>query len=116
MNKILGLVLAAALGVGTAGAADRTWTGKISDSMCGAKHQAAAHGAKKITDRQCTLGCIKNGAQYVFVHNGKVYSIANQDYAGLKEHAGERVRLTGDVNGNSINVSNIEAVSHGHGA
>ncbi|MGH9624528.1 MAG: hypothetical protein ACRD6B_05465 [Bryobacteraceae bacterium] len=115
MNRTIILALAAAVGASSGLAADHTWTGKISDSMCGARHQAAVHGAQKISDRQCTLGCVKNGAKYVFVHRGKVYNIENQDYAALKDHAGETVRLTGDVNGNRIKVSNLEAVSHGHG-
>jgi hypothetical protein len=115
MNRTIVLALAAAVGAGSGLAADHTWTGKISDSMCGAKHQAAVHGAQKISDRQCTLGCVKNGAKYVFVHKGKVYTIENQDYAALKSHAGERVRVTGDVNGNRIKVSSLETVSHANG-
>lgn len=115
MNRTIILALAAAVGAGSGLAADHTWTGKISDSMCGARHQAAVHGAQKISDRQCTLGCVKNGAQYVFVHKGKVYRIENQNYAALRDHAGETVRVTGDVNGNSIRVSSLEAVPHGHG-
>ena len=53
-----------------ASAADMTWTGKISDSMCGGSHakMIAAHGgASKMTDRDCTLACTKAGGKYVFV-------------------------------------------------
>lgn len=41
---------------------DLTWTGTISDSMCGAKH-----GMAKMTDRECTEMCVKTGAKYIFV-------------------------------------------------
>jgi len=87
-------------------AADKTLTGKISDSMCGASHakMAAAHGG---TDRSCTLDCIKAGAKYVFVSGGKVYSIDNQDFADLQKDAGRTVRLTGDVNGDTVTVSKM---------
>ena len=61
-----------------------------------------------MSDRECTEACIKNGGKYVFVSNGKVYKIDNQDYAGLAEHAGHTVKLTGDMSGDTIKVSNIE--------
>ena len=85
-----------------------TWTGKISDSMCGAEHKTAAeHDTTKMSDRDCTLACVKNGGKYVFVSKGKVYNIANQDYSGLSEHAGHTVKLTGDMSGDTITVSDI---------
>ena len=91
-------------------AADQTWTGKISDSMCGAKHNTSAeHGAKKMSDRDCTLACIKDhNAKYVFVRGGKVYNIGNQDFAGLQEHAGHTVKMTGSMTGDTVTVSKIE--------
>ena len=91
-----------------------TWTGKISDSMCGATHKKMEeHGTAKISDRDCTLACVKNGGKYVFVSKGKVYQIANQDYAGLQEHAGHNVKVTGDLAGNNLTVSNIEMTGGG---
>jgi hydrogenase maturation factor len=90
-------------------AADQTWTGKISDSMCGASHKSVTeHGGKKMSDRDCTLACVKeHQAKYVFVHNGKVLNIANQDAVGLEEHAGHTVRLTGEMKDDTITVSKI---------
>lgn len=87
---------------------EKTWTGKISDSMCGASHtkMMASHQDAK-TDRDCTLACIQGGAKYVFVSKGKVYTIENQDLADLKVHAGHTVQLTGEMKGNSITVSKI---------
>lgn len=92
-----------------ASAADMTWTGKISDSMCGASHakMMAAHAGTKMTDRDCTLACTKAGGKYVFVTGGKVYNIANQDLAALQTHAGHTVRLTGEMKGDTITVSKI---------
>lgn len=93
-----------------ASAADQTWTGKISDSMCGVSHakMMAAHPGAKMSDRDCTEACVKAGGKYVFVTGGKVYDIANQDLADLQTHAGHTVRLTGDLKGDTITVSKIE--------
>jgi hypothetical protein len=52
-----------------------------------------------LTDRACAQACIKAGAKYVFVSDGKVYNIANQNFADLEKGAGETVSLTGDVSG-----------------
>lgn len=100
--------------------ATKTWTGKISDSMCGAKHTMAKEHeqkgevSKKATtkadkDRECTLACIKNGGKYVLVSQGKVFELSNQDFAGLSEHAGHTVKLTGEMesDGKTIKVSEI---------
>jgi hypothetical protein len=43
-------------------AAQQTWTGEISDSMCGANHQAMAKSGQKVNPRECTLECVKAGA------------------------------------------------------
>jgi hypothetical protein len=78
-------------------AAEQTWTGTISDSMCGVSHKAMEHGGKKTDAHECTVACVKGGAKYVFVSKGKVFEIENQDLAGLEEHAGHAVKLTGNL-------------------
>ena len=107
-NFLYSCFLSAALLASTAVAADKTWTGRISDSMCGATHKSMAEHGKKTSARECTEACVKNGGKYVLVSNGKVYKIENQDYVGLAEHAGHTVKLTGEMNGDNIKVSNIE--------
>ena len=89
-------------------AATMTMSGTISDSKCGAMHPTGEHNGKTMTARQCTQACIKGGAKYVFVSEGKVYSISNQNAAGLAKYAGENVKLTGDMSGDSVTVSKIE--------
>ena len=89
-------------------AADQTWSGKISDSACGAKHEEAAEGQGVMADRDCTQACIRGGSKYVLVVDGKVFQIANQDNKDLATHAGHAVKLTGELKGNSITVSKIE--------
>ena len=114
LKTILSFFVLFGLSAVTMFAADQTWTGKISDSMCGASHQSATeHGGKKMSDRDCTLACVKeHQAKYVFVHDGKVLNIANQDAAGLEEHAGHTVNLTGALDGDTITVSKIEMSEH----
>ena len=89
-------------------AAEKTWNGTISDSMCGAKHASAAEHGTKEGDADCTKACVEKGAKYVFVANGKVYEIENQDFTSLKDNAGHKVALTGEMKGDSITVSKIE--------
>jgi hypothetical protein len=99
----------------SASAADQTWTGLISDSKCGDSHTQMIAGRYKdlrtssgAPARECTLACVKAGGKYVFVMNGKVYNIANQNLAALQADAGNTaVQLTGDIQGDTITVSKI---------
>jgi hypothetical protein len=94
-----------------ASAATTTMTGMISDSGCGASHakMMEMHKDAKMSEKQCTLACVKGGGKFVFVADGKVYNVANQTFAALTEHAGETVSLTGDVNGDTVTVSKVAA-------
>jgi hypothetical protein len=114
MPRILSCFGLVALSAVTMFAADQTWTGKVSDSMCGASHKSATeHAGKKMSDRDCTLACVKeHQAKYVFIQNGKVLNIANQDAAGLEQHAGHTVKVTGTLDGDTITVSKIEMAGH----
>jgi len=102
------LSFAATLALGAAGllGADQSWTGQISDSMCGASHPPEDHG-KPMTAKQCTIGCVKEGAKYVFVSGGKVYKISNQKDPGLVKYAGDNVKVTGTMSGDTITVTKI---------
>jgi len=108
MRTLLCLGILAAVAISPVPAAQQTWTGKISDSDCGAKHKAAAEHEAAMSDADCTAACIKAGAKYVFVNGGKVLSITNQDFADLPKHAGHEVKLTGEMTGESIQVTKIE--------
>jgi hypothetical protein len=111
MQKTFTLFAAAVLmAAAPALAADKTWNGVISDSMCGAKHPGGEHDGKKMTDADCAKACVnEHGGKWVLVSEGKAIPIANQDFAGLKEHAGEKVALTGEMKGDSITVTKVEA-------
>jgi hypothetical protein len=89
-------------------AAEKTWNGTISDAKCNGKHSKAEHGSQTDSDHDCTTKCVAGGSKYVFVSGGKTYQIANQDYAGLKDHGGHKVALTGEMKDDSITVSKID--------
>ncbi len=95
-----------------AAAHDQTWTGQISDSMCGRSHKSMTeHGDKKMTDHDCTIACVKGGGKYVFVAGGKIYNIENQSFAGLGDHDAHQVKITGAMKGEAITVSRIDMVA-----
>ncbi|SRR5579885_3100813 len=106
--RLIGVLAGAA---SFAGAATMTMEGTISDSMCGASHakMIEMHKGAKMTDRDCTLACVKGGGKYVVVSNGKVYNVSNQKLAALSQYAGEAVSVTGDVQGDTITVTKIAA-------
>jgi len=105
------IVLAGSTLAPVAFAATATMEGSISDSMCGASHSKMMemHKDAKMTDRDCTMACVKNGGKFVFVSGGKVYNIANQKMAAITQHAGEAVSLTGNVKGDTVTVTKIAA-------
>jgi hypothetical protein len=111
---IIGLLLAGSV----AFAAETTWTGVISDSHCGAVHRSDVEHGGKITARECIIGqvgnpnipgCVsaKHGATFVLAVGDKVYNITNQDFADLRVHAADTVKLTGTLKGDAITVSKI---------
>src|ERR1700680_1487473 len=73
------------------------WSGRLSDSMCGASHQMKA-AAGKMSERDCLFECIKALAKYVLADDKQqVIPIATQDLSGLPLYAGRPVRITGDL-------------------
>ncbi len=82
--------------------ADGSWTGWISDDMCGAKN--AQEGSA-----ECASRCVKeHGAKYVFVNESdkKVYTVDAQDK--VAPHAGHHVVVKGTVDGSALKLTSIE--------
>lgn len=85
--------------------------GRISDSICAQAHQPAEeHGVPAMPDRDCTLACVRGGATYVLVSEGRVYPLSNRDLATLQANAGKVVRLTGEMEGSTLRVSDVQPV------
>src|SRR5262245_20601333 len=88
----------------------RVWSGRLSESMCGASHQMKA-AAGKMSERECTFECLKALAKYVLVYDKQqVILIANQDLGGFPLYAGRPVRITGELKDVAIVASKIEAI------
>ena len=103
---IIAMQLFAGLTANPAWAADKTLTGKVSDSMCGAQHQMAGN------DASCTRTCVKGGSKYALVVGDKVYTLEATDKAALDkldELAGASAKVTGEVKGDSIAVKSVAA-------
>ena len=112
MKKSIGFLLLAVALVNVSPAhSQQAWTGVLSDSRCGASHRDITS-AGTLTDRQCIFECIKALAKYVLVDAGnQAIPIANQDVAGFPLYVGRPVRLLGELRGNAIHVSKIEAIA-----
>lgn len=108
MKRITYLALAFLLASGLTFATPKpakTFTGKISDAMCGLKHMMPGG------DKACTVACVKEGSKYVLAdeaHN-KVYQLTDQ--AAAAKYPGESVKVTGTLKGDdTIAVSSIQPV------
>ena len=85
----------------------QTFTGKVSDAMCGAKHTEAG-----ITPADCIRACVQKGANYALVVGDKVYSLKTSDKAALDELsklAWEQAKVTGTASGDTISVKSVAA-------
>jgi hypothetical protein len=105
--SLLALALSVGLTVSTAFAAKgKTFTGTVSDSMCGAKHAMPGDPAS------CTRACISKGSKYALVVGDKVYTLDTSDKAALDtldKQAGSKVTVTGTEKDNTIAVSSVKA-------
>jgi hypothetical protein len=107
--KLAAAVIILLAGIGAAGQPDelQTWKGRISDSICGVKHEPVE--GMPMTDKECTLATVRGGSKFVFVLDEKVYQIANQEQPDLVTFAGDTVKLTGRMKDKVITVTKIVA-------
>jgi hypothetical protein len=83
-----------------------TFTGKVSDTMCGAKHKEG------MSPADCVRACVKHGAKYALVVGNKVYSLDASSSAAkdeLNKLAWEDAQVTGTANGETIEVKSVTA-------
>jgi hypothetical protein len=84
----------------------QTVAGMLTDSRCGARHPSTS----KMSVSQCARFCIKQGASWALVDGDAVYMLKG-DSPAFDRMAGQRVKLTGLIEGNSIQVQSIEPIS-----
>lgn len=61
-----------------------------------------------MTDADCVGVCVKKGAKYVFVADGTVYQLSNRRSKQIATHTGQRVELTGELKGDTINATSLK--------
>ena len=102
---LLNLVLVAGLALSMAYAASKSYTGTVSDAMCGAKHAMG-------DPAECTRACVSKGSKYALVGGDKVYTLETSDKAALAtldKQAGEKATVTGTEKDNTITVASVKA-------
>jgi hypothetical protein len=84
--------------------APQTFTGVITDTACGAKHNMTGH-----SDADCVKMCVKGSAQYALLDGSNVLKLSDQKAPA--KFAGQKVKVTGtvDVKNKTIKVGSIEA-------
>ena len=83
---------------------ERTYMGMVTCSHCGAKHNAAL--GQSAT--RCVRTCVHGGARFALVDDDATY-LLDGDLNALRELAGQRARVTGALNGNTITISSMAA-------
>jgi hypothetical protein len=104
--KKMWMVVAAGSLFAAAGMAE-TWTGTVSDSMCGAKHEGAA-----AADAACVKKCVKGGASAVLVSGGKVYQLSADSQKKVETLLGQKVNVNGKLEGETIEVEAAQPVKN----
>ncbi len=80
-------------------AAQTTVTGVLTDDMCVKKHMMPGK-----SNADCVRDCIKHGAKYVLVSEGKVLKLQGNQNT-LNELAGKKIVVTGELKGDVLTLS-----------
>lgn len=99
MKKTIAMVLVSAA---LAFAAD-TFTGTVTDSMCGTDHKAM----NVKPDEKCVNECVKMGAKYALYDGKNTYTLSDQKSAA--KFAAKKVTVSGTLKGDTIQVASIDA-------
>jgi hypothetical protein len=104
--SLTGALLGAALIPAAFAGKAETFTGTVSDAMCGAKHMMEGD------DAACLRACVEKGSKYALVVGDKVYTLDVKDKATLATlatlGAGKAI-VKGEANGDTIEVSSVTA-------
>jgi len=81
-----------------------SFTGLVSDAMCGKKHMMEGDPAA------CLRACVQKGSKYALVVGDKVYTLDTDDkstLATLDKLANKNATVKGQANGDEIQVSSV---------
>jgi len=102
-TKLTAVLMLSLAGAFAAFAQQQSLTGVVTDSMCG-----AAHMAKAKSPAECTKMCVKDGMKYALAADKKLYTLEGHE-AALATLAGQKVKVTGTVNGDTLTVTSVTA-------
>jgi hypothetical protein len=100
MYKKVLLLCAAAVCFATA--PPKSFTGVITDEMCGNDHKMM----NVSPDSKCVTDCVKAGSKYVLFSETKIYKLSDQ--TAPAKFAGQKVKVTGALTGDTITVKSVE--------
>lgn len=84
----------------------QSFTGTVSDAMCGAKHMMEGDPVA------CLQACIQKGSKYALVVGDKVYTLDTQNQAtlaALDKLANQKATVKGTADGDTIAVNSVVA-------
>jgi hypothetical protein len=81
----------------------KIFTGAITDEMCGNDHKMM----NVTPDSKCVTECVKAGSKYALLSGTKVYKLSDQ--AAAAKFPGQKVKVTGTLSGDTIQVKSVEA-------
>jgi hypothetical protein len=105
-------ILAIGFGIGLSALSlggQQSWNGEIGDNHCNLEHEPIAEGDPVLPSPECVKLCVKSGYKYIFILEDKAFTISNQDNADLAKFAGHEVKVTGEMKGDVLTISKIEA-------
>jgi hypothetical protein len=100
------LILVLLLATAAFAAKAQTFTGTVSDAMCGATHMMEGDPAS------CLRTCVSKGSKYALVVGDKVYTLDSSNQAtldALGKLAAKKATVTGTIDGETISVSSVTA-------
>jgi len=104
--SLTGALLCAALIPASFAGKAQTFTGTVSDAMCGAKHMMEGDPAA------CLRACVQKGSKYALVVGEKVYTLDVKDKATLDQLdklAAGKATVKGEADGDTIEVNSVAA-------
>ena len=105
MKKLL--IVAAATASLSLGQARQTFTGTITDDMCGAKGHAQMRMGP--TDGDCTVACVlAHGAHYALTDGSSLYLLSDQKTP--EKFAGQKVNVVGTLDAKTMTIT-VESIA-----
>src|SRR5260370_12193996 len=106
MKKLVSLLFAGVLVAGAA--SQQTFTGVITDSMCGKDHAMM----KVTPNSKCVVECVKQGSKHALYDGKTAYVLSDQKTP--EQFAGQKVKVTGTLYEKTKILQVDSITAHGH--